>query len=66
MLILENIYNIGEIVYLKTDSDQHARVVTAIKIFPNNEMMYELSCGERSSLHYEFEISKEKELINNQ
>lgn len=55
-------YNIGEEVYLITDSEQETRIVTGILLKPNKLVMYELACCEDISYHYAFEITKEKQL----
>ena len=59
MMVVDNIYNIGDTVYLKTDIDQLSRLVTGLTI-RTGCTMFELSCGEKASMHYDFEISKEK------
>jgi len=64
MIVVNNKYDIGDIVYLKTDEDQSPRVVTCIKVFKHGELNYELAHGTIVSLHYEFEISNEKEIAN--
>lgn len=64
MMIIENKYEIGDTVYLKTDSDQKARIVVSFKVYKNGEIMYELVNGTEASSHYEFEISLEKDVIN--
>jgi len=48
-----------QIVYLKTDPDQHERIVTEYKV-GRNFILYCLSCGTEFTSHYAFEISKEK------
>lgn len=63
MMVINNKFNIGQTVYLKTDTDQLQRIVTAIKICGDNSFFYELSCGREVSSHYDFEISEE---INNE
>jgi hypothetical protein len=51
------------VVYLKTDAEQLQRIVSSITV-AGTGVIYELSCGERNSRHYEFEISGEvNELI---
>lgn len=50
-------FAIGEIVYLRTDQLQLARMVIAITIRPNNDLFYELASGADSSFHYEIEIN---------
>lgn len=63
-MIIENLYDFGDEVYLKTDADQLLRMVTAIHAHPNGQVVYMLSCGTTNSEHYDFEISKEvNELI---
>lgn len=57
MLVLDNRYELGQIVYLITDVEQMARVVTNIKVLPNCLLSYQLSCGYECSDHYEMEIS---------
>lgn len=51
-------YNHSDIVYLKTDPDQNARMVTVIKLTPSGAM-YNLSFGSHDSDHYEIEICSE-------
>lgn len=50
-------YNIGDIIYLRTDDENNARIVTGITIRPNNSIIYEVSCGTVTSSHYDFEMS---------
>lgn len=52
-------YNIEDIVYLVTDTEQLERIITSITIYPNNLIMYSLNCGVETSEHYEFEITHE-------
>jgi hypothetical protein len=59
---IDNVFDIGDLVYLKHDPDQFVRQVVAIKVFLIGEIMYELKCSSYSSLHYDFEISAEKRL----
>lgn len=62
MMVIENKYEIGDTVYLKTDADQLSRIIVGIKIFKQGEIMYELVSGTIQSSHYDFEISAEKTL----
>jgi len=62
MIVIENRYKIGEIVYLKTDIDQYPRIVQAFYI-TIKEIMYELICGTARSTHYDYEISKDKNMM---
>lgn len=58
---MTNKYSIEEIVYLKTDPEQLPRMVTCIEL-RKNSVSYQLSCGTQVSYHYDFEISKEKDV----
>lgn len=64
MIVIENKYEIGDTVYLKTDAEQQARIVICFKVYKAGEIMYELVSGTIQSSHYDFEISSEKNLIN--
>ena len=55
-------YDIGDIVYLKTDINQKERMVTAITITIGSHV-YSLSCGVDSSEHYEIEITDTKDVM---
>jgi hypothetical protein len=60
--VIDNKYDFGEIVYLKTDKEQSPRIVYCFKVY-QNEILYELACGTQTSSHYEYEISKEPNVI---
>lgn len=60
---IDNKFEIGQQVYIKTDKDQSTRIVTSIQIRPNNLLMYELGCGSQSSWHYDFEISEDQNVL---
>jgi hypothetical protein len=62
MMVIEAEYNFGDIVYLKTDSEQKPRIVFAIKVY-KTDVLYELACGTTTSMHYDFEISKEVNVL---
>jgi len=53
------VFDIGDIVFLKTDSEQLPRIITGILMRPNN-LLYYLSNGTNETQHYEIEISKEE------
>lgn len=63
MMIIENKHEIGDTVYLVTDEDQKKRIVVSIWVKPGNNILYELSQGNCSSYHYEFELSAEKDVL---
>jgi len=55
-------YQIGDVVFLKTDTDQYHRIVTAICIRVTG-IQYELGFGHSSSWHYDIEITKDKDIL---
>lgn len=58
-MVLDNQYQLGDLVYLKTDPDNHKRMVSAIKVGLDGGIIYTLSMGTQETLHYELEISGE-------
>ena len=62
-MFINNKFNLGDIVYLKTDIDQRARIITAIKVRINDLIIYELSYTDVTTNHYEVEISSEKNIL---
>lgn len=62
MMVIDNVYAIGELVYLKTDPDQDQRLITGI-IVRATSLIYELSLADRASNHYDFEIVKEENTL---
>lgn len=57
-MLINNKFSIGQTVYLRTDTEQLQRIVTAIKVCGDNSLFYELSCGREVSDHYDFEIAE--------
>ena len=56
-------YKIGDIVFLKTDKEQEARIITGILIRPNGFIFY-LSKSDIETTHYEIEFTSDiNELI---
>lgn len=62
-MIINNVFDFGDIVYLKTDVDQNPAIVLSIKVFKNGEYLYEIIRGTTTSLHYDFELSTEKYVL---
>jgi hypothetical protein len=56
---IDNKFELEEIVFLITDSEQCLRIVTSIQI-SQSQLLYRLACGVSESWHYEFEIATEK------
>lgn len=56
-------FNFYETVYLKTDPDQHPRLVTEIHLYPGKQATYTLSMGTTNSTHYSGEITRERDVV---
>lgn len=56
-------YELGELVYLKTDNEQLARMVCEIKFLMGGTISYTLAQGTNVSLHYSYEMSRDKTFI---
>lgn len=63
ILTIDSKYELGQKVYLDTDTDQRPRIVTGIIIQPNSGLLYQLSQGSMVSNHYECEISEEVNIM---
>lgn len=61
-MVIDNRYEIGEIIYLKTDNDQLLRLISGIMIC-GKDIMYEVSHGTTTSKHYEFELTPEVNIL---
>jgi hypothetical protein len=64
MMVINNKFNIEDIVYLKTDEGQKPRIVVQISA-RKNDLLYELNLGSSGSWHNEFEITSEKNILKN-
>lgn len=62
MILIESDYDLGDIVFLKTDSEQKERIVTAIQKTPNG-IMYRLAQSTTDTWHYALEFTKEKDIL---
>ncbi len=60
-LIINPIFNLKQIVYLKTDVDQLPRIVLYI-IVGDKEILYGLRQGSNYEIYSDFEITSEKNL----
>jgi len=62
MIIVDNKFNIKQVVYLKTDKEQQPRIVFAF-VVDNYGLLYKLCCGASTSEHYDFEISETENVL---
>lgn len=58
-MFIENKFNFGDYVYIKTDPEQKKRMICHITLYPGNAINYMISSGTQESDHYEFELSDE-------
>lgn len=61
-MMIDNRFDIGQLIYIKTDPEQNQRIVTGVCVRPNS-ILYEVSFGASSSSHYDFELSEEKNVL---
>lgn len=59
MMMIDEKFQLGQIVYVKTDLDQRPGMVTAINVRPGH-VTYLVTSGDISVCFYDFEISLEK------
>lgn len=64
MINIDNKFDIGQIVYLKTDPEQMKRMITAFTV-TKSDLIYEVSCGANVSKHYDYEMSEEVNVLMN-
>jgi len=63
-ITIELEFEIGQIVFLKTDIDQRQRIVTGINIRPLNSITYTLSVGDNDeTAHYGIEINGNRDVV---
>lgn len=60
-MLIENEYALEDVVYLKTDTEQKPRIVTAIKVIVGGAIIYELTQCSFVSAHYECELNPTKD-----
>lgn len=60
---IETAYEIGQIVYLKTDMEQLPHIITTIHILSKSLHAYGLNQGSQPSDHMEYELSDEKTIF---
>lgn len=61
-MLIDNKYEFGQIVYLKTDPDQHPRMVFCFEV-SKGDILYKVCQGTNVSTHYDFELSEEKDVL---
>ena len=61
-MVIDNKFEYGQTVYLKTDKEQLPRIVTAIHLRGQN-ITYCLSQGTNETTHHDIEISEEVNIV---
>jgi hypothetical protein len=62
MMVIDNKYDLGQIVFLKTDVEQNQRIVTTIKVGADGGLIYQLALGKECSDHFEIEITENENI----
>ena len=62
MMMIQNEFSFGDIVFLKTDKEQMQRIVTGILVIPIG-LTYKVACGSTETWHYEMEMTSEKNIL---
>ena len=63
MIRIDNKFDFGDIVYLKSDVDQSPRIVTEISVMPDNCIQYRLVQETFNSWHNELEIRNTVDVV---
>ena len=61
-MVIDNKFNIGDLVYLKTDINQSERIVRAFYVMETG-IKYSLGCGADESWHFDFEITEQVDVL---
>jgi hypothetical protein len=59
-MIVETIFKMGNMVYLKTDPDQIPCIITSIEVTVGGDIKYHLSCNGGKVIAYDVELSESK------
>ena len=62
-MTIDNKFEIGQEVYLKTDKDQNKRIVVGIEVTQNNTLCYILACECTETSHFDFEIMNDRDIL---
>lgn len=63
MMIINNIFELKEIVYCVTDPEQSPRIITSIRICCDGGIIYCASIGSSTADFYECELCREENLV---
>jgi len=60
-MILENEYDLGEIVYARTDPEQKEYIVDELSVLPGGTIIYECRHATEPGRFYSIELTREKD-----
>lgn len=61
-MIIDNVFEIGQLVYLITDPEQSARFITAIQVTKRG-LLYGLMFATEESWHEDYELSADQDIF---
>jgi len=61
-MVINNKFNIGDTVYVKTDIDQSPGIITCIQVNPG-DILYSVSRNSSTSHFYDFELSYDRDIL---
>lgn len=62
MMVIDEKFALGQVVYLKVDPEQRAMIVISISIRPGH-LAYVLSSGDDSIVAYDIEVSETRNIL---
>jgi hypothetical protein len=62
-MYINNQFELGAIVYLKTDLEQLPRIITGIQVCADGGMLYKLAQGQDVDWHYEVELADHPDIL---
>jgi len=62
-MTIRNEFEMGEIVYLKTDPEQRPRQIVGLILSIDGGMLYKCVAGLEVDLHFEAELSRDKDMV---
>jgi hypothetical protein len=60
---INNRFNIGDVVYIKTDVEQKPNIIICIKVYSDDFYTYNLNSPTDSNDYRDYEISKEEDKL---
>jgi hypothetical protein len=63
MMVIDEKFNLGQVVYLKVDPEQRALIVVSISVRPGH-LAYVLSSGEDSVVAYDIELTETRNVLS--